>query len=88
MTLEDQIKQLVTDQVNEMIPAIEERLRQELIFKQVNQVIFNKKQLASRWGVSVSTITNYQKLGMPYNLSKTGSLEFDIRKVEAWKKQK
>ena len=84
MTLEEQIKQLVVEEVQSLIPAIREELRQELVFKEINQVRFNQNQLAKKLGKSPSTIKAYRKLGMPYYYNKAGSLEFDLRKVEKW----
>lgn len=84
MTLEEQIKQLVIEEVQSLIPTIKEELRQELVFKEINQVRFNQNQLAKKLGKSPSTIKNYRKLGMPYYYTKSGALEFDLRKVERW----
>jgi len=84
MTLEEQIKQLVVEEVQSLIPTIKEELRQELVFKEINQVRFNQNQLAKKLGKSPSTIKNYRKLGMPYYYNKAGSLEFNLGKVEKW----
>ena len=84
MTLEEQIRQIATEQVTAMIPEIKEELRQELIFKEINQIKFSQVGLAKKLGKSPSTIKTYRKLGMPYYYTKSGSLEFDLRKVEKW----
>ena len=54
MTLEEQIKQLVVEEVQSLIPAIREELRQELVFKEINQVRFNQNQLAKKFSGSRS----------------------------------
>ena len=84
MTIEQQIDQHVEERLNELLPQITEKLRQELIFKQTNQVKFNKTQLAEYLGKSPMTVYRYMQKGMPYRYSPTGSLEFDIREVEKW----
>ncbi|HIZ53089.1 MAG TPA: helix-turn-helix domain-containing protein [Candidatus Enterococcus avicola] len=88
MTIEQQIDQRVEERLNELLPQITEKLRQELIFKQTNQVKFNKKQLADRLGKSTTTIYRYMEKGLPYHYTPTGSLEFDIREVEKWLNKK
>ena len=88
MTIEQQIDARVEERLNELLPQITETLRQELIFKQTNQVKFNKTQLADYLGKSTTTISRYMKKGMPYRYTPTGSLEFDIREVEKWLNKK
>lgn len=86
MTIEEQIRKIVDQRIDELIPDITQKLREELVFKQINQIMFTKKDLAKRLGKSTSTVSNYMKNGMPYHYTPTGALEFDIREVEKWLK--
>lgn len=46
--------------------------------------MITRKQLAEKLNVSERTIDRYRKLGMPANVTPTGSVRFDEDKVMAW----
>ena len=88
MDLEKQLIDFFTPLINQRVDERMAELEEKLIFKNTNQVKFNKKQLADRLGKSTTTIYRYMKKGLPYRYTPTGSLEFDIREVEKWLNKK
>lgn len=84
MDLEKQLIDFFTPLINQRVDERMAELEEKLIFKQTNQVKFNKKQLAERLGKSTTTISRYMNKGLPHRYTPTGSLEFDIREVEKW----
>lgn len=49
----------------------------------------NKQQAAKMFGVSVSTVNNYMRLGMPFLKIGAGKLvRFEREKIEAWLMEK
>ena len=51
-------------------------------------MFLKKKEVAERYGISVSSVNNYMRQGMPY--SKIGSklVRFNPEDVEKWLKEK
>ena len=48
-----------------------------------------KKQVAERFGISVSTVNNYMREGMPYYKIGAGKLvRFKLDEVEKWIKER
>ena len=88
MDLEKQLIDFFTPLINQRVDERMAELEEKLIFKNTNQVKFNKKQLADRLGKSTTTIYRYMEKGLPYRYTPTGSLEFDIREVEKWLNKK
>ena len=88
MTLEEQFAEIIGPLVDKRVDERMAELEEKLIFKNTNQVKFNKKQLADRLGKSTTTIYRYMEKGLPYRYTPTGSLEFDIREVEKWLNKK
>ena len=48
----------------------------------------NKKELAERYGISVSSVNNYMRQGMPYYKIGEKLVRFDPVEVEKWLKEK
>ena len=88
MDLEKQLIDFFTPLINQRVDERMAELEEKLIFKNTNQVKFNKKQLAEYLGKSTTTIYRYMEKGWPYRYTPTGSLEFDIREVEKWLNKK
>lgn len=90
-TFEELIRENINKTMQDLLPIIVEQVEKELEkkkqFKEISQTLFSQKQLAQKWGKSVTTIVNYRKRGMPYQLSPTGGLEFDINKAEKWRRE-
>ena len=87
MTIEEQINQLVDQRISELIPEITQQLREELVFKQVNQTLFNQEEMAKKQHVSVTTFRTWRKMGLESEPSPSGILQFDINKVNKWREQ-
>lgn len=47
-----------------------------------------KKELAERFGISVSSVNNYMRQGMPYYKIGSKLVRFDPDEVEKWLKEK
>ena len=47
-----------------------------------------KKELADRFGISVSSVNNYMRQGMPYYKIGGKLVRFDPDEVEKWLKEK
>lgn len=47
-----------------------------------------KKELAERFGISVSSVNNYMRQGMPYYKIGGKLVRFDPDEVEKWLKEK
>jgi len=84
MTIEQQIDKRVEERLNELLPQITEKLRQELIFKQTNQTEFTQKQLADRWGMHPSTLWKWRQEGLPCHGKKP---TFYLAEAEKWKRE-
>ena len=85
MTIEQQIDKLVEDKINKLLPQIIKTVKQELIFKQVNQTLFTQKEMAERQHVSVSTFKKWRKMGLQSASSPSGKLLFDLNEVNKWR---
>ena len=48
----------------------------------------NKKELAERFGISVSSVNNYMRQGMPYYKIGSKLVRFSSEDVEKWLKEK
>ena len=48
----------------------------------------NKKELAERFGISVSSVNNYMRQGMPYYKIGSKLVRFDPDEVEKWLKER
>lgn len=89
-TIEEALKPLFIQWLEEIKPELKEEVRQELqldIEAKAQQTLFNQTQLARNQNVSVETIRKWRKKGLPSEPSVTGSLQFDLNKVNQWKKE-
>lgn len=48
----------------------------------------NKKALAEKFGISVSSVNNYMRQGMPYYRIGSKLVRFDPEAVEKWLKER
>lgn len=51
-------------------------------------MILKKKEVAERFGISVSSVNNYMRQGMPYYKIGSKLVRFDIKDVEKWLREK
>lgn len=84
MTIEQQIDARVEARMQEALPEIIEKVKEALQVQQVNQQLFNQKEMAARRHVSVTTFKKMRKMGLPSASSPTGKLLFDARVVDQW----
>ena len=48
----------------------------------------NKKEIAEKFGISVSSVNNYMRHGMPYYRIGSKLVRFDPEEVEKWLKER
>ena len=51
-------------------------------------MFLKKKEVAERFGISVSSVNNYMRQGMPYYKIGSKLVRFDPEDVEKWLKEK
>ena len=51
-------------------------------------MFLKKKEVAERFGISVSSVNNYKRQGMPYYKIGSKLVRFDIKDVEKWLREK
>lgn len=51
-------------------------------------MFLKKKEVAERYGISVSSVNNYMKQGMPYYKIGSKLVRFNPEDVEKWLKEK
>jgi excisionase family DNA binding protein len=51
-------------------------------------MFLKKKEVAERFGISVSSVNNYMRQGMPYYKIGSKLVRFDIKDVEKWLREK
>ena len=51
-------------------------------------MFLKKKEVAERFGISVSSVNNYMRQGMPYYRIGSKLVRFDLEDVEKWLKEK
>lgn len=51
-------------------------------------MLLKKKEVAERFGISVSSVNNYMRHGMPYYKIGGKLVRFDQEEVENWLKEK
>ena len=51
-------------------------------------MFLKKKEVAERFGISVSSVNNYMRQGMPYCKIGSKLVRFDIKDVEKWLREK
>jgi excisionase family DNA binding protein len=51
-------------------------------------MFLKKKEVADRFGISVSSVNNYMRQGMPYYKIGSKLVRFDIKDVEKWLREK
>jgi excisionase family DNA binding protein len=51
-------------------------------------MFLKKKEIAERFGISVSSVNNYMRQGMPYYKIGSKLVRFDIKDVEKWLREK
>ena len=51
-------------------------------------MFLKKKEVADRYGISVSSVNNYMRNGMPYYKIGSKLVRFDSEDVEKWLKEK
>ena len=51
-------------------------------------MFLKKKEVAERYGISVSSVNNYMRQGMPYYKIGSKLVRFDIKDVEKWLREK
>ena len=61
----------------------------ETYYKRGDKMYLDKKQVAERFGISVSTVNNYMREGMPFYKIGAGKLvRFVPEEVEKWIKER
>lgn len=50
-------------------------------------MFLKKKEVAERFGISVSSVNNYMRQGMPYYKIGIKLVRFDLEDVEKWLKE-
>lgn len=87
-TIEEALKPLFNQWLEEVLPEIEERIRAEVsmdVGVKTQQTLFNQKEMAKRQNVSVSTFSKWRKMGLQAEPTPTGKLLFDLNKVNSWR---
>lgn len=51
-------------------------------------MFLKKKEVAERFGISVSSVNNYMRQGMPYYRIGSKLVRFDPEEVEKWLKER
>lgn len=51
-------------------------------------MFLKKKEVAERFGISISSVNNYMRQGMPYYRIGSKLVRFDLEDVEKWLKEK
>ena len=51
-------------------------------------MFLKKKEVAERYGISVSSVNNYMRQGMPYYRIGSKLVRFDPEEVEKWLKER
>ena len=51
-------------------------------------MFLKKKEVAERFGISVSSVSNYMRQGMPYYRIGSKLVRFDPEEVEKWLKER
>jgi predicted DNA-binding transcriptional regulator AlpA len=51
-------------------------------------MFLKKKEVAERFGISVSSVNNYMRQGMPYYKIGSKLVRFDIKDIEKWLREK
>ena len=51
-------------------------------------MFLKKKEVAERFGISVSSVNNYMRKGMPYYRIGSKLVRFDPEEVEKWLKER
>lgn len=88
--IEEALKPLFNQWLEEVIPEIKEDLLQELqldITSKAQQTLFNQTEMARRQNVSVATFKKWRVAGLQSEPSPTGKLLFDLQKVNRWKEE-
>jgi len=90
-TLEKLIDERISEKVNELLPditdSVRETLKHEKEFREVNQTLFNQKEMAEKQKVSVTTFKKWRKMGLVSEASPTGKLLFDLNIVNKWREE-
>uniref|UniRef100_UPI00359C85BB hypothetical protein n=1 Tax=Enterococcus faecalis TaxID=1351 RepID=UPI00359C85BB len=87
--IEEVLKPLFNQWLEEAMPKIEARLRREVVLDvgvKAQQTLFNQTEMAKRQGVSVETFRKWRKAGLQAEPNPTGKLLFDLNKVNKWRK--
>lgn len=50
-------------------------------------MFLKKKEVADRFGISISSVNNYMRQGMPYYRIGSKLVRFDLEDVEKWLKE-
>ena len=50
-------------------------------------MFLKKKEVAERFGISISSVNNYMRQGMPYYRIGSKLVRFDLEDVEKWLKE-
>ena len=50
-------------------------------------MLLKKKEVAERFGISISSVNNYMRQGMPYYRIGSKLVRFDLEDVEKWLKE-
>ena len=80
---------LCNDFLEEIYPLIEKYMDMFLKNKWGDKMYLDKKQVAERFGISVSTVNNYMREGMPFYKIGAGKLvRFVPEEVEKWIKER
>jgi phage terminase Nu1 subunit (DNA packaging protein) len=51
-------------------------------------MFLKKKEVAERFGISISSVNNYMRQGMPYYKIGSKLVRLDIKDVEKWLREK
>lgn len=88
-TFEEALKPLFDQWLEEALPEIGCRFRQEIeseLEAKNQQTLFNQTEMAKRQGVSVETFRKWRKAGLQAEPNPTGKLLFDLNEVNKWRK--
>lgn len=86
VTLKELVMPVVKECFMELLPFHMEEVESNIWAKH-QQTSFNQTELAERLNVSTATIRRWRARGLPIEPSPTTELNFNLEKVEQWKKE-